>query len=157
MEVEPSRPNKPEFNHMSNSTSTGGMGFKCARFADRLSDGFSLILKTSPLASSVFMGMYLPHSHQPLPALPYPTLIPHTIVHRKAMNGPVLFGLALISGIKAVFAMVVFSHPSHWWFLSYVEGYVHLFPLPSPNSPSILNLPLYSTERTNECLPNQIT
>ena len=40
------------------------------------------------------------------------------------MSGAALFGLALVSGSKVVFALAVFSHLSHWWFLSYVEGYV---------------------------------
>jgi len=61
----------------------------------------------------------------------------------KTMSGAALFGLALISGSKAVFALAVFSHLAHWWFLSYVEGYAspcsrfHFPPLPC----SYLSLP----------------
>jgi len=37
------------------------------------------------------------------------------------MSGAAFFGMALISGSKLVFALAVFSHLSHWWFLSNVE------------------------------------
>ena len=69
------------------------------------------------------------------------------------MSGAALFGLALISGSKAVFALAVFSHLSHWWFLSYVEGYVpSLFLLQFPKSPFILILtpPRRTNQRMNE-------
>ncbi len=56
------------------------------------------------------------------------------------MSGAALFGLALISGSKAVFALAVFSHLSHWWFLSYVEGYVPSLFLRLSASPFILIL-----------------
>lgn len=47
----------------------------------------------------------------------------------RTMSGAAFFGLALISGSKLVFALAVISHLSHWWFLSKVEKYVHLFAL----------------------------
>jgi phosphatidylethanolamine N-methyltransferase len=40
------------------------------------------------------------------------------------MSGAAFFGMALISGSMVVFALAVFSHLSHWWFLSNVEEYV---------------------------------
>jgi len=40
------------------------------------------------------------------------------------MSGAALFGLALISASKLVFALAVISQVSHWWFLSRVEKLV---------------------------------
>ena len=61
------------------------------------------------------------------------------------MSGAALFGLALISGSKAVFALAVFSHLSHWWFLSYVEGYVRPYFFYFPLSFCLIPIP----RRTN--------
>ena len=85
---------------------------------------------------------FLPHHPLfPLPAAPYSLLAQRFLNNpEKTMSGAALFGLALVSGSKAVFALAVFSHLSHWWFLSYVEGYVRsllLLPFPLPTAPSI--------------------
>ena len=40
------------------------------------------------------------------------------------MGGAAFFGLWLISYSKLVLALAVFSHLSHWWFLSSVEKWV---------------------------------
>ena len=38
------------------------------------------------------------------------------------MSGAALFGVALITGNKAVFVLALLGHLTHWWFLSWVEG-----------------------------------
>jgi phosphatidylethanolamine N-methyltransferase len=37
------------------------------------------------------------------------------------MGGAAFFGLWLISNSKLVLTLAIFSHLSHWWFLSFVE------------------------------------
>ncbi|KZO97479.1 phosphatidylethanolamine N-methyltransferase [Calocera viscosa TUFC12733] len=39
----------------------------------------------------------------------------------KSMSGAAVWGLALLSGSKLVFALAVITHLAHWWFLSAVE------------------------------------
>ncbi|KAF8330188.1 phospholipid methyltransferase-domain-containing protein [Cantharellus anzutake] len=57
----------------------------------------------------------------------YPATLDYTGIYRylnnpeKTMSGAALFGMALISGSKLVFALAVISTASHWWFLSNVE------------------------------------
>ncbi|KIJ41083.1 hypothetical protein M422DRAFT_31958 [Sphaerobolus stellatus SS14] len=58
----------------------------------------------------------------------YPATLEYTGIYRflnnpeRTMSGAALFGLALISGSKLVFALAVVSQLSHWWFLSRVEN-----------------------------------
>lgn len=40
----------------------------------------------------------------------------------RTLGGAAFLGLALISNSRLVFFLAVFSHLSHWWFLSFVEG-----------------------------------
>ncbi|KDN33294.1 hypothetical protein RSAG8_13615, partial [Rhizoctonia solani AG-8 WAC10335] len=57
----------------------------------------------------------------------YPVQLSYTGIYRfmnnpeRTMSGASLFGLALISGSRAVFALAVISVGAHWWFLSFVE------------------------------------
>ncbi|CAE6504811.1 unnamed protein product [Rhizoctonia solani] len=57
----------------------------------------------------------------------YPAQLSYTGIYRflnnpeRTMSGAALFGLALISGSRAVFALAVISVGAHWWFLSFVE------------------------------------
>ncbi|CAE7101422.1 unnamed protein product [Rhizoctonia solani] len=57
----------------------------------------------------------------------YPAQLSYTGIYRfmnnpeRTMSGASLFGLALISGSRAVFALAVISMGAHWWFLSFVE------------------------------------
>ncbi|KAH7320508.1 phospholipid methyltransferase-domain-containing protein [Rhizoctonia solani] len=57
----------------------------------------------------------------------YPAQLSYTGIYRfmnnpeRTMSGASLFGLALISGSRAVFALAVISVGAHWWFLSFVE------------------------------------
>ena len=39
----------------------------------------------------------------------------------EVISGATFFGLALVSGSKLIFALAVFRHLAHWWFLSKVE------------------------------------
>ena len=68
-----------------------------------------------------------------------PTLILFLNNREKTMSGAALFGLALISGSKAVL-LSPYSRLSHWWFSGYVEGYVRSLRLPLPTSHSFLIL-----------------
>lgn len=40
----------------------------------------------------------------------------------RTLGGAAFLGLALISNSRLVFFLALFSHLSHWWFLSFVEG-----------------------------------
>jgi phosphatidylethanolamine N-methyltransferase len=40
----------------------------------------------------------------------------------RTLGGAAFLGLALVSNSMLVFALALFSHLSHWWFLSFVEG-----------------------------------
>ncbi|EUC54442.1 phosphatidylethanolamine N-methyltransferase [Rhizoctonia solani AG-3 Rhs1AP] len=57
----------------------------------------------------------------------YPAQLSYTGIYRfmnnpeRTMSGASLFGLALISGSRAVFALAVISMGAHWWFLNFVE------------------------------------
>ncbi|KAF8604745.1 hypothetical protein BDV93DRAFT_522086 [Ceratobasidium sp. AG-I] len=58
----------------------------------------------------------------------YPAQLSYTGIYRflnnpeRTMSGAALFGLALISGSRAVFAMALISAGAHWWFLKFVES-----------------------------------
>ncbi|QRW02367.1 methylene-fatty-acyl-phospholipid synthase [Ceratobasidium sp. AG-Ba] len=58
----------------------------------------------------------------------YPAQLSYTGIYRflnnpeRMMSGAALFGLALISGSRAVFALAIFSAAAHWWFLKFVES-----------------------------------
>jgi phosphatidylethanolamine N-methyltransferase len=39
----------------------------------------------------------------------------------RSMGGAAFFGLWLMSNSKLVLCLAIFSHLSHWWFLSFVE------------------------------------
>ena len=66
------------------------------------------------------------------------------------MSGAASFGLALVSGNKAVFALAVFSHLSHWWSLSHVEGYICSTSTPHLSSILTLLLPYRENYYMNE-------
>jgi phosphatidylethanolamine N-methyltransferase len=57
----------------------------------------------------------------------YPAQLSYTGIYRflnnpeRTMSGAALFGLALISGSRAVFTLAVVSVGAHWWFLHFVE------------------------------------
>ncbi|KAL1410788.1 phosphatidylethanolamine N-methyltransferase [Vanrija albida] len=57
-----------------------------------------------------------------------PSRLAYTGIYRflnnpeRSLGGAAFLGLALISNSRLVFALAVFSHLSHWWFLSFVEG-----------------------------------
>lgn len=56
-----------------------------------------------------------------------PSRLAYTGIYRflnnpeRSMGGAAFFGLWLISNSKLVLALAVFSHLSHWWFLTFVE------------------------------------
>ncbi len=58
----------------------------------------------------------------------YPHQLYYTGIYRflnnpeRSMGGAAFFGLVLISGSKMALALAFYSHVSHWWFLSCVEG-----------------------------------
>jgi phosphatidylethanolamine N-methyltransferase len=41
------------------------------------------------------------------------------------MSGAAFFGIALVTGSKAVFTVAIFGHLLHLWFLGWVEGSVY--------------------------------
>jgi len=114
-----------------------------------LSSSTSLLFCLTP----VFTGMYRAFrlSHGAFPLLPRSTLIARTEVPQRLRGDndwyEVVFLTACISGSKTIFALVVFSRLSHWWFYSQVEGYVGpLFLPPFSISPFIL---IFTSKRTN--------
>ncbi|KIM24595.1 hypothetical protein M408DRAFT_231463 [Serendipita vermifera MAFF 305830] len=58
----------------------------------------------------------------------YPASLNYTGIYRflnnpeRTMSGAALFGVALITGNKAVFVLALLGHFTHSWFLSWVEG-----------------------------------
>ncbi|KAG8837501.1 phosphatidylethanolamine N-methyltransferase [Serendipita sp. 400] len=58
----------------------------------------------------------------------YPSSLNYTGIYRflnnpeRTMSGAGLFGMALITGNKAVFVLALLSYLAHWWFMNWVEG-----------------------------------
>src|SRR5258706_2701978 len=93
------------------------------------------------LAHFFYTGIYRYHRLLPHPALIPCTKVPQLPRESDEWHGIVWTRVTLLSGSKAIL---------HWWFLSYVAGYIRshfLLPFSTPPLILILSLP---TERTNE-------